>query len=148
MKHDWVHRYLNAYLSGVKSLNSQCNVVTAPGTLLLAEMSKASITSVAWLSAHIHAKQWNVITHPCPNDEVQRWFSRMLTRWGRVTHICVSKIIIIGSDNGLSPGPRQAIICTNAGILFIGPLGINFSEILIRNQYVFMQENAFENIVC
>ena len=37
---------------------------------------------------------------------------------------------IIGSDNGLSPGRRQAIIWTNAGILLIGPLGTNFSEIL------------------
>ena len=29
--------------------------------------------------------------------------------------ICVSKMIIIGSDNGLSPGRRQAIILTNDG---------------------------------
>ena len=55
-----------------------------------------------------------------------------LTHWGRVTHICVNKLIIIGSDNGLSPGRRQAIIWTNAGILLIGPLGTNFSEILIE----------------
>ena len=57
-----------------------------------------------------------------------------LTNWGRVTHICVGKLTIIGSDNGLSPGRRQAIICTNAGIWLIGPLGINFSEILIGIQ--------------
>ena len=55
-----------------------------------------------------------------------------LTHWGRVTHIWVSKLIIIGSDNGLSPGRRQAIIWTNAGILLIGPLGTNFNEILIE----------------
>ena len=55
-----------------------------------------------------------------------------LTHWGRVTHICVSKSTIIGSDNGLSPGRRQAIIWTNAGILSTGPLGTNFSEILIE----------------
>ena len=61
---------------------------------------------------------------------VSDWLS--LTHWGRVTHICVSKQTIIGSDNGLSPGRRQAIIWTNAGILLIGPLGINFSEILIE----------------
>ena len=60
-----------------------------------------------------------------------RWLSKHLTHWGRVTHICVSKLTIIGSDNGLSPGRRQAIIWTNAGILLIGPLGTNFSEILI-----------------
>ena len=53
----------------------------------------------------------------------------MLTHWGRVTHICVGNLTIIGSDNGLLPGWRQAIIWTNAGILLIGPLGTNFSEI-------------------
>ena len=62
-------------------------------------------------------------------DELQ---TLALTHWGRVTHICVSKLTIIGSDNGLSPDRRQAIIWTNAGILLIGPLGTNFSEILIE----------------
>ena len=55
-----------------------------------------------------------------------------LTHWGRVTHICVVELAIIGSDNGLSPGRRQAIIWTNAGLSLIGPLGTNFSEILIE----------------
>ena len=55
-----------------------------------------------------------------------------LTYWGRVTHIWVSKLPTIGSDNGLSPGRRQTIIWTNAGILLIGPLWTNFSEILIE----------------
>ena len=55
----------------------------------------------------------------------------ILTYWGRVTHICVGNQIIIGSDNGLSSGRRQAIFWTNAGTLLIGPLGTNFSEILI-----------------
>ena len=53
-----------------------------------------------------------------------------LTHWGRVTHIYVSKLTIIGSDNGLSPDRRQAIIWINAGILLIRALGTNFSEIL------------------
>ena len=55
-----------------------------------------------------------------------------LIRWGRVTHICVSKLTIIASDNGLSPCWRQAIIWTNAGILLIGPQGTNFNDILIE----------------
>ena len=59
-----------------------------------------------------------------------RWW--LLTHWGRVTHICVSKLTIIGSDNGLSPGRHQAIIWINARILLIEPLGTNFSEILIE----------------
>ena len=45
-----------------------------------------------------------------------------------MTHLCVNKLTIIGSDNGLSPDRCQAIIRTNAGILFIGTLGI-LSEI-------------------
>ena len=65
-----------------------------------------------------------------------------------MTHICVSKQTIIGSDNGLSAGRRQAIIWTNAGILLIGTLGTNFSEILIRNSNIFIQENGFESVVC
>ena len=47
-------------------------------------------------------------------------------------HICVSKLYISGSDNGLSPDRRQAIIWTNAGILLIGTLGTNFNEILFE----------------
>ena len=58
-----------------------------------------------------------------------------LTHWGRVTHICVGNLTIIGSDNGLSPGRRQAITWTNVGILLIRPLGTNFSEILIGIQH-------------
>ena len=57
-----------------------------------------------------------------------------LTHWGRVTQKCVSKLSIIGSNNGLSPNRRQAIIWTNAGIWLIGPLGTNFNEILIGIQ--------------
>ena len=49
-----------------------------------------------------------------------------------LTHICISKLISIGSDNGLSPDRRQAMIWTNVGILLIRPLGTNFSEILIE----------------
>ena len=55
-----------------------------------------------------------------------------LTDWGRVMHICVSNLNIIGSDNGLSPGRHQAIIWINAGIWWIGPLETNFSEIFIQ----------------
>ena len=63
---------------------------------------------------------------------VKTLFLPPLNHWGRVTHICVGKLTVIGSDNGLSPGRCQAIIWTNAGILFIEHLGTNFSEILIE----------------
>ena len=72
----------------------------------------------------------------------------VLTHWGRVTHIYVSKLPTIGSDNGLSPGRRQAIIWTNAGNIvdwtLMNKLQWNFN----RNCKTFVQENAFESVVC
>ena len=68
----------------------------------------------------------STMTHKCTG------YLLLLTHWGRVMHICVSRLTITGSDNGLSPGGRQTIIWTNAGILLIGPLGTNFSENLIE----------------
>ena len=53
-----------------------------------------------------------------------------LTHWGRVTHICVNKLTIIGSDNDLSLGLRKTFRW-------------NFK----RNSYIFIQENSFENVV-
>ena len=65
---------------------------------------------------------WNTLTLICHG------VTYIITHWGRVTHICVSRLTITGSDHGLSPERRQAIIWTNAGILSIGPLGTHFSE--------------------
>ena len=48
--------------------------------------------------------------------------------------------VIIGSDNGLSPVQHQAIICTNADLLSIGPLWTYASEIQIKIQnFTFMK---------
>ena len=46
------------------------------------------------------------------------------------------------------PGRRQAIICTNVGIVLIEPLWINFSEIFIQNWNIFIHEFVFESIIC
>ena len=75
----------------------------------------------------------NFITRNCAYSVIPE----ALTHWGRVTHICVIKLTLSGSDNGLSPYRRQAIIWTNVGILLIGPLGTNFSETLI-GIYIFI----------
>ena len=56
--------------------------------------------------------------------------TRPLTHWGRETHIYVSKLTDIGSNNGLSPDRRQAIIGINTRILVIRTIGTNFSDIL------------------
>ena len=55
-----------------------------------------------------------------------------LTHWGRVMHICSHNLSISSSDNGLSPGWCQTIICSNSLILSVGLLGTKFSEILIK----------------
>ena len=65
------------------------------------------------------------------NDDCDN-INLFLTHWGWVMHICVGNLTIIGSDNGLPPGRRGAIICTNVVMLLIRrPLGTNFNEIVI-----------------
>ena len=103
----------------------------------------------AWISNHIYDKIWlKLLIHSQTSTvtvEVWEWISDFIphftvvdmrlfihagasTHWGRVTHICVGKLTIKGSDNGLSPERRQAIIWTNTGILLIGPLGTTFKH--------------------
>ena len=101
---------------------------------------KGTAVRHAWLTTQGGAKRARIIRF-CISD-AGRGTQRVLlldeanlpclTHWGRVTHICVGNLTIIGSDNGLSPGRRQAITWTNVGILLIGPLGTNFSEMLIE----------------
>ena len=47
---------------------------------------------------------------------------------------------IIGSDNGLSPGRHQAIICTNTGIFLIKPLGTYFGQLKALNINLFLSK--------
>ena len=68
-----------------------------------------------------------------------------LTHWGRVTHICVSKLTIIGSDNGLSPGRRHYL--NQWWNIVNWTLGNKLRWNFNRNWNIFIQENAFENIV-
>ena len=97
-------------------------------------------------SSLFHTCPDNTICHiiiicasPWAKSLVHSWYTQtyvfhVLTHWGRVTHICVDNLTNIGPDNGLSPGRRQAIIWTNAGILLIGPWETKFIEILIGIQ--------------
>ena len=52
-------------------------------------------------------------------------------------HICICKLTTIGLYNDLLPGQRQAIIWINVGILLIQTIA-----------YIFIQENAVENVIC
>ena len=64
-----------------------------------------------------------------------------LTHWSQVTHMCVSKLTIIGSDNNLSQGRHWVIIWTNAVILLIWSLRTNFSEILVEIHVFSLKKN-------
>ena len=136
-----------------------CNY--APMPCIQQRLNQISVQVKAWLSSLHPTRIWHAITYACHNKknciskrdprcqapltkvDAPQWQQilyavrhypkhRTLTHWGRVTHKCGGKLTIIGSDNGLSPDRRQAIIWTNDGILLIGPLGTNFSEILIE----------------
>ena len=99
------------------------------------------LSSKVFCSLHLRAISkevlMNLIRNMCSEITLSKLLPDLpgvndLTHWGRVRHICVGKLSIIDSDNGLSPGRRQAIIWTKAGILLIAPLGTNFSDILIE----------------
>ena len=67
-----------------------------------------------------------------------------LIHWGRVTYMR-QKLTIIGSDNGLPPGRRQATIWTWNIINLT--LRNKFQWNLNRNSHIFIQENAIEHVV-
>ena len=76
---------------------------------------------------------------PLPRCLVACW----PTHWGRVTHICVGNLTIIGSDNGSAPS-HYLNQCWNI---------VNWNSrnklqwYVNRNSYIFIQENPFENVV-
>ena len=65
-----------------------------------------------------------------------------------MTYICVNKLTIIGSDDGLAPGRCQAIVWTSAGMSLIGKLRNKLQRHLRWNPYIFIQDNAFQNVDC
>ena len=71
----------------------------------------------------------------------------VLTHSGRVMHICISKLTIIGSDNCLLPGQHQAIIWTCVGIVLIGPLGTNFNAIWTVKIHTFSIKKKHLNVL-
>ena len=111
--------------------------------ILNANLAKSRLPFTCFLVVRLfcYFVQSTTVSSPCSVQNFKTiWQLKLVlwTRWidlthsGRVTHICVGNLTIIGSDNGLSPGRRQAITWTNVGILLIGPLGTHFSEMLIE----------------
>ena len=112
-------------------------------TCQLRTMSPSGVTRPQWVNVTLFESlqivPGYVILYHCLSCFANQHESQTYwTHWCRAMHTCISKIPIIGSDNGLSPGLVQAIVWTNVGLLSIGPLGINCSEILIEiNKFSF-----------
>ena len=96
---------------------------------LLNKQSRCRQIETQWRSYDVTAmKLWHFISL-----KNMRVYTKL--HWSRETRICVSTLNIVGSDNSLSHGRRQAIIWTNAGILLTVPWGQNWTAAL----------NAFAN---
>ena len=92
-----------------------------------------------------HWRRW--VSYKSPLGFFQQFLR--LTHWGRVTHICVDKLTIIGSDNGLSPGRRQLSHYLNQCWNIVNwTLRNKLQWNLNRNSNIFIHENAFESVVC
>ena len=61
--------------------------------------------------------------------------------------MCIGNLTIIGSDNYVFPGQHQAIIWNNAGIMLIGPLRTNVSDILTEIHTFSLKNMSFEYVV-
>ena len=121
---NWVWSLLALAL--IKIFKIRCD--DPPIVFLIFFLCGALKWNVSWINFLAHSEQVKGYTL----DNSKQTSQVCITHWGRVTHICVGKPTTIGSDNGLSPGRRQVIIWTNAGILLIRPLGTNFNEVLIE----------------
>ena len=85
--------------------------------------------TVSWRFLHLFADSIQTLGHTYSTAHLIGPIV-LSSHWGRVTHTCHRNLTTIDSDNGLSPGRRQAIIWTNAGILLTWPLETIFNEIL------------------
>ena len=73
--------------------------------------------------------------------------AKLLTHWGRVTHICVSKLTIFSSDKWLVTWPAPSHYLNQCWNIVNWTLGNKLQWNLNRNLFIFIQENAFENVV-
>ena len=82
-----------------------------------------------WINCHLTFSETWIKTQKDHWKSIQNTVFKLSTRLnmliqrGWMTHICVSNLIIIRSDNGLSPGRRKVIIWTNGGIVVNSNIG-------------------------
>ena len=75
---------------------------------------------------------------------VDTWSISLLTHWGWATHICISKLIVMGSDNGLSAPSHYLNHCWN---IVNWNLRNNLQWKIKRNSYILIEGNVFQNVV-
>ena len=114
---------------------------------------KGKVTKYIFHGKHLRSKQllmFLIIRYLCISSAIYmcNWTVFLLTHWGQVMHICVSKLTIIGSDNGLSPGRRQAIYLNQCGNIVNWTLRNKLQWNFNQNSNIFIQENAPESVVC
>ena len=100
--------------------------------------------AITWINETLGDK---ALPKPMTTQFTDIYLISSLTHQGRVTHICVNKLTIIGSDNGLSPDRRQAYL-NQCWIIVNWTLRNKLQWNLNRNSNIFIQENAFESVVC
>ena len=72
-----------------------------------------------------------------------------VTHWGRKTHICVTKLTSIGSDNGLPPSWTAPSHYLNQCWNIVNwSLRNKLQWKFNRNSNIFIHENAIESVVC
>ena len=128
--------YIYIYINGNCSL--PCSVFYPNFYIrqyVVVDMKIMGFFNMMWLR-----KQYlKMLVYVCLSTELSSGYNlntALLAYWGRVTHICVSNLTIIGR--------RQAIIGTNADFLLIRTL----RNKLQWSSYISIQENAFENAIC
>ena len=70
----------------------------------------ASVSKSAWMMSQWSFRFKNLRNH-LTICKITIFYALLiyLTHWGRVMHICVRDLTIIGSNNGLSPGPEPML---------------------------------------
>ena len=128
----WVHKSVqpkkqptNSYKLWKLSLDSETPFITMSLTSMVLNKSTSRMTKMEVQSSRVG--MW----------VLERTSS--LIHWGRVTHMCVSKLTIIGSDNGNYLNQCRYIVNWT--------LGKKIQWNRTWHVYVFIHENAFETVV-
>ena len=89
---------------------------------------------------------WFIINHIC-SIHVLLLIYFSVTHWGRVTHICIGKLTISGSDNGLSSWSPPSHYQNQCWDIVNWNIKNKLQWNLKQNSDNCIQENAFENVV-